>query len=332
MPPLRASPTFARFSFSPVATATEAGDPFVDPMLQVQRQGQALTIGGAGALAVGTGIMMANDSLLGTAADFFFGTGEVVGGVAGTLVSVGMAVILAGMVMLIVLPLVPMIYFYTAVLNWLFQIVELMFAIPLAILQLFTPSRDATLVGNFQQVLLAVFSVFMRPFFMVVGLILTMMLLSVALTYLHELFTSLVFFIFPGGVGSSGLADATAVGAAANAAYGLFGLIKMLFFLALYLLMAFLTVLYGSQLISEFGDFAMQLIGAAVNRYAQTSNIADRTALAGGLSYAGMRNASSSMGSLYGTGVGARAKRALENKRGGLPGPGDRPSLGKPNP
>jgi conjugal transfer/type IV secretion protein DotA/TraY len=318
--------------FSPVATATEAGDPFVDPMLQVQRQGQALTIGGAGALAVGTGIMMANDSLLGTAADFFFGTGEVVGGVAGTLVSVGMAVILAGMVMLIVLPLVPMIYFYTAVLNWLFQIVELMFAIPLAILQLFTPSRDATLVGNFQQVLLAVFSVFMRPFFMVVGLILTMMLLSVALTYLHELFTSLVFFIFPGGVGSSGLADATAVGAAANAAYGLFGLIKMLFFLALYLLMAFLTVLYGSQLISEFGDFAMQLIGAAVNRYAQTSNIADRTALAGGLSYAGMRNASSSMGSLYGTGVGARAKRALENKRGGLPGPGDRPSLGKPNP
>ncbi len=317
--------------FSPVATATAEGDAFVDPMLQIQRQGQVLTIGGGTALAVGTTITMANDSFFGTAADFIFGTGEVVGGVAGTLVSIGMAVILAGMAMMIVLPLIPMVYFFAAVLSWLFQIVELMFAVPLAILQLFTPSRDATLVGNFQQVLLAVFSVFMRPFFMVVGLILTMMLLAVALTYLHELFATLVFFIYPGGAGSPGLEDATAVGAAANAAYGLMGLIKMLFFLALYLLMAFLTVLYGSQLISEFGDFAMQLIGAAVNRYAQTSNIADRTALAGGLSYAGMRGAASNLGTLAGqrakVGIGVRsAQRALPK------GSGDAPMPGKPKP
>ena len=91
-------------------------------------------------------------------------------------------------------------------------------------------------------------------------------------------------------------AGATSVGAAANAAYGMMGLIKMLFFLGIYLLMAFLTVLYGSQLISEFGDFAMQLIGAGVNRYNQASNIADRTALAGGLSYGGLRNVGNRMG------------------------------------
>jgi hypothetical protein len=142
---------------------------------------------------------------------------------------------------------------------------------------------------------------------MVVGLILTMMLLAVALTYLHELFASLVFFIYPGGAGSPDLADATAVGAAANAAYGLMGLVKVLFFLAVYVLLAFLTVLYGSQLISEFGDFAMQLIGAAVNRYAQTSNIADRTALAGGLTYGGMRN--------VGAHAGAFRKEQLLAKR-----------------
>jgi conjugal transfer/type IV secretion protein DotA/TraY len=309
--------------FSPVATATAEGDAFVDPMLQIQRQGQVLTVGGGTALAVGTAITVANDSRIGRAADFIFGTGEVVSGVAGTLVSIGMAVILAGMAMMIVLPLIPMVYFFSAVLSWLFQIVELMFAVPLAILQLFTPSRDATLIGNFQQVLLAVFSVFMRPFFMVVGLILTMMLLAVALTYLHELFASLVFFIYPGGAGSPGLEDFTAVGAAANAAYGLMGLIKMLFFLALYVLMAFLTVLYGSQLISEFGDFAMQLIGAAVNRYSQTSSIADRTALAGGLSYAGMRGVASNFGTLAGhrarVGIAAREQRALPK------GPGDGP-------
>ena len=296
--------------FSPVATATAEGDAFVDPMLQIQRQGQVLTIGGAGALAVGTTINVANDSMIGRAADFIFGTGDVVDGIAGSLVSVGTTVVLTGMAMMIVLPLIPLFYYYTAVLNWLFQIVELMFAIPLAILQLFTPSRDATLVGNFQQVLLAVFSVFMRPFFMVVGLILTMMLLSVALTYLHELFSSLVFFIYPGGAGSPGLADATAVGAAANAAYGLMGLVKVLFFLAVYVLLAFLTVLYGSQLISEFGDFAMQLIGAAVNRYAQTSNIADRTALAGGLTYGGMKNVGARAGAF-------RKEQLLANRESG---------------
>jgi conjugal transfer/type IV secretion protein DotA/TraY len=284
--------------FSPVATATAEGDAFVDPMLQIQRQGQVLTVGGGTALAVGTTISVGNNSLIGRASDLLFGTGDVLDGVASGLVSVGTTVILAGMVMMIVLPLIPMIYYFSAVLSWVIQVIELMFAIPIAILRMFLPSRDASLVGDLQPMLLSVFSVFMRPFFMVVGLILTMMLLSVALTYLHELFTSLVFFIFPGGVGSPDLADATAVGAAANAAYGVFGLIKMLFFLALYLLMAFLTVLYGSQLISEFGDYAMQLIGAGVNRYTQTSNIADRTALAGGLSYAGMRNFGAQAGSL----------------------------------
>lgn len=176
---------------------------------KVRPSASQATLGGAGALAVGTTINVANDLMIGRAADFIFGTGDVVDGIAGSLVSIGTTVVLTGMAMMIVLPLIPLFYFYTAVLNWLFQIVELMFAIPLAILQLFTPSRDATLVGNFQQVLLAVFSVFMRPFFMVVGLILTMMLLAVALTYLHELFSSLVFFVYPGGAGSPGLADAT---------------------------------------------------------------------------------------------------------------------------
>ena len=282
--------------FSPVASATDAGDAFVDPMLQVQRQGQILAAGGGGALALGTTVNIANNSILGRASGFIFGTSDVLDGVAGSLVSVGTTMILSGMVMMIILPLIPMFYFYTAILNWLFQIVELMFALPLAILQLFTPSRDATLIGNFSQVILAIFSVFLRPFFMIIGLILTMMLLAVALTYLHELFTSLVFFIYPGGTGAGGLAGATSVGAAANAAYGMMGLIKMLFFLGIYLLMAFLTVLYGSQLISEFGDFAMQLIGAGVNRYNQASNIADRTALAGGLSYGGLRNVGNRMG------------------------------------
>lgn len=311
--------------FSPVASRNEEGNfGFVDPMLQLQRQGQILAGGGSAALAAGTVLTVGNNSIIGKGADLIFGTGEALGGIAGTLVSAGLAIIITGLVMITVLPLVPMVYFYTSVLSWLFQTVELMFAIPLAILQLFTPSRDATLIGNFAPVLLAAFGVFMRPFFMVIGMILSMMIISVALTYLHELFSYLLFFQsstdvpIPGGFGA-------ALSVSADVASGL---VKMIFYLILYVLIAFLTVLYGSQIISEFGDFAMQMIGAAASRYSQPAAIADKAVLAGGLGYMGARSAAGSIGQM----MGRRATVASSNRagqitdaagggRGALPGP-----------
>lgn len=300
--------------FSPVAGRAEAGNyGFVDPMLQLQRQGQILVAGGSGALAAGTVMATANGSILGRGADFIFGTGEAVGGIAGSLVSAGLAIIVTGLIMITVLPLVPMIYFYTAVLSWLFQTVELMFAIPLAILQLFTPSREATLLGNFMPVLLAAFGVFMRPFFMVIGMILAMMIISVSLTYLHELFSYLLFFessssTLPGG----GFGALPAISMSADIASGL---IKMIFYLIVYVLVAFLTVLYGSQIISEFGDFAMQMIGAASSRFSQPAAIADKAVLAGGLGYMGARNAASGL-------AGPIGQKAVASARGRIGGRG----------
>lgn len=278
--------------FSPVASAMEEGNlGLVDPMLQVQRQGAVLATTGAGILGGGAALGLASDMTL---------RSEVLSSVTAGMTSIGAALFLFGLIMTVVLPLVPTIYFYTAVMSWLLQALEAMFAIPLAILQLFTLSREPTLIGRFSQVLLTVFSVFLRPFFMVVGLVLAMMVISVSLGYLHSIFSHLMFIDahagtdMGGGLGALVLLD------------GVTGIVSLVAFLALYVLCAFLTVLYGSQIVSEFGEYAMNLIGVASSRYTQVSNIADKTALAGGLSYAGARN--------IGGSLGATQQRAIADK------------------
>lgn len=278
--------------FSPVASASVSGNfGFVDPMWQVQRQGTILSTAGAGAVAVGMGIGALNESFVGRISNAVFGTDAVASPISAAALSLGVTLLLTGIVMSVVLPFVPLVYFFTAVMSWLLQVIETMFAIPLAILQLFTPAREASLIGSFSKVLLTVFSVFMRPFFMIVGLVLAMMVISVMLQYLHEMFSRLMFF---GGfnIPSDGVAQFHPNALAAQAIVeGVAGVIKMACYLSLYVLIAFLTVIYGSQIISEFGEYAMNLIGVAASRYTQPGAIADKTVLGGGLGYMGARSA-----------------------------------------
>lgn len=267
--------------FSPVANTVGGGNGgFRDPMVQVQRQGALISTAGGTLLTVGTVASIGNESIAGRAASLL-GTDAVVEPIVQGATSTGTTLLIVGMIMLIIVPLVPMVYFFTSVASWILQIIETLFSVPLAILQLFTPSREATLIGGFTPVLLSVFAVFLRPFFMIVGLILAMLFISVALDYLHELFARVMFFD-DGGVPGFGL-----IGFVVD---GLWGLVKIIFLLILYVLLAFLTVLYGSQIISEFGDFAMNMIGAGVSRYAQPTQIADRTIMAGGIGYMGARS------------------------------------------
>ena len=299
--------------FSPVATSSGTNQLFTDPMLQVQRQGSILAGTGAAALGTGVVIEVGNNSIVGKGVDFFFGTGEVASALSGSLMGAGFTLMITGFIMMIVLPLVPLMYFFTGILSWLLQILELMFAIPLAILQLFTPSRDATLVGSFSRVLLAIFGVFMRPFFMIVGLIIAMMVISVMLYVLHTFFGRLMFFDGVSGLDTTGdLADLPGLaGVVASGVDATMGLITMIFFLVVYVLLAFLTVIFGSQLISGFGDMAMDLIGAGMGGN-RASGIADKAVMAGGLGYMGAR------------GIGASAGRFTQGR---LRGPGN-PAVG----
>ena len=115
--------------FSPVATST-SNQLFTDPMLQVQRQGTILSMTGTAALGAGVVLEVGNDSLIGKGIDFFFGTGDVVSAVSGSLMAAGFTLIITGFIMIIILPLVPLMYFFTGILSWLLQILELMFCDP----------------------------------------------------------------------------------------------------------------------------------------------------------------------------------------------------------
>ncbi|NJM81825.1 MAG: DotA/TraY family protein [Tabrizicola sp.] len=304
--------------FSPVEEASATGG-FVDPMLQVQRQGSALAYAGTIPFAAGVGVTAFNGSFAGRIANFFTGSGEATAGVASGLVTMGLAMTLTGFAMQILIPLVPMAYFFSGVVNWLAQIMEGMFAIPLATLRMFAPAREANLIGNMQSVLLTVLGVFLRPFFMLAGLVLAMMLISVALTYLHQLFSTLLFFVTVGD--TSVTAGSGGIAAVISAGGDMFwGLIQMLFFMFIYVSLAFMTVLYGSQIITEFGDFALQLLGAQVSRYSQAGAIADRSLLGGGaLGYGAARGLTSGVGQGVARRLGTGNQRMLKKGAGAPP-------------
>ena len=310
--------------FSPVATSTADGNfGFVDPMLQVQRQGAILAGAGGTALAGGVALEVGNNTIIGRSADFFFGTGDAMGMVSSGLTGAGTTLLIVGFIMMIILPLVPMIHFFTAILSWLIQIVEMLFAWPLVILQLFTPAREPTLLGGgVSQILLATLGVFLRPFFMIVGLVLAMMVISVMLYALHTFFGRLMFFDGVSGMDTTGdLADLPGLaGYAASAIDGAMGIVVMIFLLIVYVLLAFLTVLFGSQLISEFGEAAMNLIGAGFGRFTQAGAIADKTIMAGGLGYMGARGVGVRVGSSHQQ-LNKLRRQAQDGSGRNLPGP-----------
>lgn len=237
--------------------------------------------------------------------------------ISGGLMTVGTTILIVGLVMMIVLPLVPMIYFFTGIMSWLLQVMELMFAWPLLLLRMFTPAREASLFGSeISRALLATLGLFLRPFFMVVGLVIAMMVISVMLYILHTFFGRLMF--FDGISGADTVPDLA--GFAATAVNSAIGLVVMVFLLIVYVLLAFLTVLFGSQIIVEFGETAMNLIGAGLGRFTQPGAIADKTVMAGGLGYMGARSAGMRVGSAHNQ-LGKLRKQGQDNSIRNLPRP-----------
>jgi hypothetical protein len=184
------------------------------------------------------------------------------------------------------------------------------------LLRLFTPSREASLIGqDLSRALLATFGVFIRPFLMVVGLVIAMMLISVMLYVLHTFFGRLMF--FDGISGADTVPDLA--GFAATAVNSTIGIVVMVFLLIVYVLLAFLTVLFGSQLISGFGDMAMDFIGAGLGGN-RASGIADKAVMAGGLGYMGARNVGARVGAAH-KDVRAALSEQQGSARRGIPGP-----------
>lgn len=232
------------FSSDNTAVIDGEGSSFYkDPMVSVVEYGNKLMVVGAG-----FGGAAAFGELIG-GVPFVGGAGEALAGFAWPL---AYAFLVAGFATATIIPLLPMAYFFGAIVSWFMLVMESLFAVPLATLSLFTPARDGTLIGAQNKVLLSLFGIFLRPFFAVVGLIFGMMLIAFALGLLYDLFYGLLDFIIPQG--------------------GLQAILGLLGVVVVFLMLSFYTVMYGASLITELGDAALNWLGVVVSQFAGKMN------------------------------------------------------------
>ena len=231
---------------------------YTDPMVDITNYGQNLMLAGGGLIAAGYGTEVAV-----SVASKGIVSGEAAGGFFKT---IGWAFFLAGFVTSTIIPLIPFVYFYSAVLSWFLLVVEAMFAVPLAVLALFAPAQAGSpLIGPWNKVILSLFGIFMRPIFTIVGLIFSMMVISVSLGFLYDLFYGMMSFMSPGG--------------------SWWDIISLFGFVAVFLLVTLYTVLLGSSLITELGDGAMNWLDSRLSSIGQRMNagaaVADNANLVG---------------------------------------------------
>ena len=233
--------------FSPTNPGSDEAYGYVDPMVQVTQQGKVLMISGAAV------------SLGGAAASGVPSWVPVIGGMAnavsGWMIAAGTILFVLGFVIGTLVPMIPLVYFYSAVLSWVMLVVESMFAVPLAVLTLFAPAREGSLIGSWNRILLSIFGIFFRPFFTVVGLIFAMMVISFSLLYLYDLFYILMEFLVPGET--------------------IWNVFSMMGFLTMYVIVTTVTVLLGAQLISELGDGAMNWLGVTFGALSTRLNVGE---------------------------------------------------------
>lgn len=263
-----------------------------DPMVDIANYGQSMMMIGGVTMTVGgvADVAMSRTPM-----------GAVVGAAGGQEIAsgikaIGWGFIVVGFIIAFIIPLLPFAYFYSAVVSWFLLILEAFFAVPLAVLTLFAPAREGTLIGSWNKILLSIFGILLRPFFTIIGMVVSMMVISFALSYLYDMFYGMVSLVTPNGI---------------------LGFISLLGFLIMFMLLTFYTVLLGSSLITELGDAAMNWLGIGISSLSQRMGVGEAVARGGTIQGITARQSSDMRGALPGVG---KAWGAAIAPRGSLPG------------
>ncbi|WP_322995434.1 DotA/TraY family protein [Castellaniella sp.] len=210
---------------------------FVDPFASLAGTGSALAYA-AGGTAISGAVL---DWLPATrAASAVTGAGAFASGLASTLIFAGF--IVGGL-----LPLVPLAYFFAAVLGWLIAAVEAVLALPVAVLNFFVPRQGVSAFTGFEGALSLALGLLIRPALIVSGLIISLLVASAGILLLNAFSESIFAIMIPldGGPTTSGLLGAGAI--------------------AFYVISAAIIVLYSSSLISELPDTVLRFVGGQVD-------------------------------------------------------------------
>lgn len=211
--------------------ANDASNFWSDPLLEIQDIGTVLLTSAAGAKAVTTASAISPDPRI-RAVDQFLGPLATV-------------MVVLGVVLAIIVPFMPIIYYVGAVIGWVILAVEAVFATPITIIMFFAPQRQANFFGSNHNALLTLFGVLLRPFFIVVGLIAAYLIMRVGIDIINVLFTGIVSLLAPEGSISS--------------IYMFLGTIMV------YVLVVIFTVMHCCSLITGLSDYVLGWIGVGMS-------------------------------------------------------------------
>lgn len=225
-----------------VFTTTDGGATasYLDPMADVIAVGKQITTVGGSIMAAGVTVEVGSAVF-----------GGVVGGAVGGYVAdyllypVGWALLVAGFVLISIIPAIPLVYFFSAVLSWLLLCIEAMFAVPLSVLAYFAPARDGTLIGPANKIILTLFGIVLRPIFTIVGFIASLILMRIGMDFLFLLFSGFLGFMTAGG--------------------SWFTVIIMIGLIFMYIVTTMILIMHSSSLIIELGDAAMAGVGIVIS-------------------------------------------------------------------
>lgn len=158
------------------------GQGWTDPIPQIQDTGSNIIALGSSISAVAAGGSVVSSVAKGTGV-----------GIVGELVSsagiVGYALLGIGFILAVIVPYMPIIYFFLAALSWLIMAVQMIIFAPFWIMQMFYPNRGGGLQGtSIARALSLLLALLMRPALIIIGLIFCMQLMRVGADYLTAIF------------------------------------------------------------------------------------------------------------------------------------------------
>lgn len=160
------------------------GEGWADPIPQLQTTGGAMLGAGGALVAAAKGGEILSESAVGSVNPLAFVGGKLME----TLGPLGWLLVAIGFLLAVVVPYMPLIYFFLAALSWLILAVQTIITAPFWLMQMFYPNRHGGLQGtSIARALMVLLALLVRPALIIIGLIFCMMLMRVGLDFLNIL-------------------------------------------------------------------------------------------------------------------------------------------------
>lgn len=225
-----------------------AGDGYADPIPQLQATGNKMLTGGTVLLATAKLGELASESIGGKLNPTTWITGEIMQLVG----PLGWLLLGIGFVLAVVVPYMPLVYFFLAALSWFILAMQTIITAPFWLMQMFYPNRSGGISGtSVARALSVLLGLLMRPALIIVGFIFCMMLMRVGMDLLNVLTRNAFAVMSTTGQGISGTVG--------NVALAIGGSM-------IYMSLAVMLVSLCCGLIDGVSDFVMEMIESGSSR------------------------------------------------------------------